>query len=232
MVNFRPLLFYQIMKLEFFQNLKIDVQNWQDTFTAKSYGVNWRSCMPKDMSSHCIQDIECLTNYLQNTYYNSGKITSFVKILKNKINTLEIKNDLEFLMGVRFPDLTIRVFITTLRRAPYSVQNNFFYLSYHQKQNDWEKALSSIYHELMHFLFHWHYWDKCRSYGLDDKQIHILKESLTILLNPILEKKKLSLDKGYQDHQLLRKKILKLWQEKQDFNFVLKKIIQGYFLNN
>jgi len=57
------------------------------------------------------------------------------------------------------------------------------------RENNIKKAASGIYHELMHFLFHQNYWKFCQKERLKENKIHILKESLTILLNEILEKK-------------------------------------------
>jgi len=218
------------MKLKFIQNIKKDVRNWQEAIIAESYGLKWKDYIPDALSIGCIKNEKCITDYLKNKYYNSGEIILYIKALQNKLNTSEIKKDLEFLVGKKFPNKIISVFITTFPRSPYSVANNFFYLRYRSQEKGIEKSITNIYHELMHFLFHWHYWNKCISYGLDDKQIHILKESLTVLLNPILKKRKLPLDKGYKDHQLLRKRIVRFWQEKQDFNFVLERIIEDSFL--
>lgn len=214
------------MKLKFIQNLKRDVQNWQSAITVESYGLKWRDYVPSDLSIDCIQDRKCITDYLKNRYYNSGEIALYIKVLQNKLNALKIKEDLESLVGKKFTNRTINVFITTFPRAPYNIADNFFYLRYRSQKQRAEKAVTNIYHELMHFLFHQYYWDICRKAGLSNERIHTLKESLTVLLNPILKQKKLPLDVGYSAHKELRARLEKLWRKEEDFEKFLEKAIK------
>jgi len=81
----------------------------------------------------------------------------------------------------------------------------------------------------MHFLFHLYYWNKCKKAGLSNVKIHILKESLTVLLNPILEKRKLLLDAGYASHQEIRTRLKKLWRKEKNFDLFLDKAVKLEF---
>ncbi len=217
------------MQLNFIKNLQLDIKNWQKAIMTQSYNVDWKKYIPSDVSIECVKNNECFINYLQNKYYNSGEIDLYVEKLKNKVNALEIQSDLEFLMNRKFADNTrINIFITTFNRLPYDIEGNFFYLYYYSINDGLKKLTVNIYHELMHFLFHWNYWQKCQSAGLKENQIHEIKEALTVLLNPILEKRNLPLDKGYKIHTDLREKIMKFWQQKNDFEFVLEKIIENF----
>lgn len=81
----------------------------------------------------------------------------------------------------------------------------------------------------MHFLFHQNYWDYCKDNGLNDANIHILKESLAVLLNEILEIRGLPLDKGYSAHQELREKIKNYKKDSNDFKKMLTNIIYDTF---
>ena len=214
------------MTLKLIQNIKKDVQNWQSAITMESYGLKWEDYIPSDLSINCIKEEKCITDYLKNKYYNSSEITLYIKALQNKLNILEIKEDLESLVEKKFSNKKINVFITTFPRAPYSTVNNFFYLRYRPQKNGLKKAITNIYHELMHFLFHWYYWDICEKVGLNGKEIHIIKESLTALLNPILKKRGLLLDVGYPAHQKFRIQLKKLWQKEKNFEKFLEKAIK------
>lgn len=219
------------MKLEFIKDIKKDVQNWQNAVEAHGYGVDWVKYIPNDLSIECIKTNDCLINYLKNNYYDTGLIDAYLKKFKKEVDILEIQKDLEFLMNQKFPDeIKIRVFITTFQRCPYNTKEKLFYIQYRAGEN-LKKSITNIYHELMHFLFHWHYWGKCQRVGLKENQIHDIKESFTALLNPILIKRNLSIDKGYKMHQELRNKILKFWQDNNDFEIVLEKIIKEIIKN-
>lgn len=214
------------MKLEFIKNIKKDVQNWQNAVEAQGYGVDWAKYIPNNLSVKCIKTNGCLTKYLKNHYYGAGLIDIYLKKLKKEIDILEIQKDLEFLMNQKFSDkVKISIFITTFQRCPYNIKENFFYIRYRDDEN-FKQSITNIYHELMHFLFHWNYWQKCQYAGLNENQIHNIKESFTALLNPILIKKNFPIDKGYKIHQELRNKILKFWQESNDFEIILERIIK------
>jgi hypothetical protein len=80
----------------------------------------------------------------------------------------------------------------------------------------------------MHFLFHIHYWETCKKAGLSENQIHDIKESFTVLLNPILKRRGLPLDFGYPNHQEFRVSLEKLWNKGENFEIFLKKVLDRY----
>ncbi|MDP3792665.1 MAG: hypothetical protein Q8Q89_02945 [bacterium] len=212
------------MKLKFIEDIEKDAQNWHSSLDAKVYGMDWVKFLPKDISAEKIKDINYLKDYLDKKYYKTGKISEFKTWLGQNVNSAEIQKDLELLMVRKFDDETISVSITVFGRGMYNVPGNFFYINFCHSNP--EKSISRIYHELMHFLFHIYYWDKCKKAGLSEPQIHNLKESLTMLLNPILEKHGLPLDMGYPKHQELRDKLKKLWEEEENFEPFLKKVLK------
>lgn len=214
------------MQLNFIKDIQLDVKNWQNAIKAESYSIDWKKYIPTDLSVDCIQIDKCLTDYLNNYYYNNGLIDAYLKRLKNEVNILEIQNDLEFLVKRKFPNkIGINVLITTFQRCPYNTKDIFFYIRYRANKEAFDKSITNIYHELMHFLFHWNYWQKCQSAGLKENQIHNIKEAFTILLNPILVRKNLPLDKGYEVNFNLRDEIMEFWRQNNDFEFVLNKVI-------
>jgi len=79
-------------------------------------------------------------------------------------------------------------------------------------------------HELMHFIFHKHFWNFCEKRGLSWKQIWDIKESMTILLNiefsSILFEEK---DCGYPEHKKIRTFIKKTWPKRDNFKDFLTK---------
>lgn len=211
------------MNLTTSYNLKKDIQNWQESIEKSNYNVNWIKFLPENISLDCARSNACLENYL-NINYPENKILNFINSLNNLVNAEQIQNDLEDLLNAKFTADDFKIFITTFHRAPYNVERNYFYLIC--RENNAKKAVSGIYHELMHFLFHQNYWGYCESKGLDDEKIHILKESLTILLNKILEKRGLPLDKGYMAHQELREKIKNCQKNSKNFKKLLEEIIK------
>ncbi len=192
------------------------------------YGTDWARFLPKDIVSEKVGNREYLKEYLERKYYATGKIAAFKAWLERHVNAAEIQEDLERLMDKKFGGGTITVFITVFGRGMYDVRGNSFYINYCHRNP--EKSTSRIYHELMHLLFHRYYWEECQRAGLSELQIHDLKESLTVLLNPILEKRGMPMDQGYLKHQELRAKLKQMWEDGQynekGFEPFLKKVLK------
>lgn len=211
------------MQLFFSEDLKRDIWNWQDAIKKESYGMQWRQFLPSSITVEKVADDIFLRNYLENEFYKSGQVNDFKEWLTDHVVADQIEKDLASLMQVQFLFEKITAYITTFRRAPYDVPGNSFFLM--RRTYKREISATSIYHELMHFLFHWHYWNQCRDAGLCDQEIHSFKESLTVLLNPTLEKRGLPLDEGYPMHQEFRKKWTSLYEEYPDFPVFFEKAL-------
>ena len=217
------------MKLQFIEDIGRDIKNWQNSVVANSYGVNWKKFLPKDISVNNVYDNKYLRNYLEEKFYQSGRVSEFKTWIERNINSSYLQKDLEALMGKKIPYRSVKVFITTFHRAPYNIEKGFFYLILRDFNK--EKAITNIYHELMHFLFHIYYWNMCKKANLSDAQVHILKESSTILLNPILKKRRLPIDIGYAKQQKIRAKLKKLRDEEKSFESFLKRAIKLKIFN-
>mgnify|MGYP001608659401 FL=1 len=211
------------MEIKFIKSIERDIQNWQNSVAAKSYGVEWKKFLPEDISIEDVRDSGRLKIYLEKNYYQNGEVSEFINWLENTTKPSEIQKDLTVLMDKKFIN-HVKIFITTFHRAPYNVRENFFYLIWRDANR--KRAITNIYHELMHFLFHIYYWETCRRAGLSETQIHTLKESLTVLLNPTLEKRGLPADNGYPAHQKLRVQLKKLWSGEKNFELFLNKVLQ------
>jgi hypothetical protein len=229
----RPCFWYTMdMQLIFREDINRDITNWQASLVMqKTYeyvGDFKGHYFPKDIPLEKAEDREYLRNYLQEKFYATGKITIFKEWLEANANAEEIQSDLIELMKGKFLAETFLIYITVFGLGNYSSQENRFYVIYRSPERDRKERISAIYHELMHFLFHWHYWDQCLAAGLSDQEIHNLKESLTVLLNPILAKRGLPLDNGYPVHAELRKQWTTLYEENPDFPAFLEKAIPLY----
>lgn len=212
------------MEFKFIEDIDKDAKNWHSSLDAKNYGMDWGKFLPKDIPAEKARDLEYLKNYLDIKYYKTGKISEFKIWMEQNIHPAEIQKDLELLMDRKFGDKVISVFVTVFGRGMYNVPENYFYINFCHSNP--EKTISRFYHELMHFLFHIYYWDECKKAGLSEQQTHDLKESLTVLLNPILEKRGYPLDVGYPSHQELRAKLQKLWEGEKSFEPFLKKVLE------
>lgn len=197
------------MTLDFIDDIDADIKNWQRSVTAKSHGVDWKKFLPDDITVEEVDDGEYLKGYLNDRYYDSGKVAEFKGWLEANVKADLIEEDLRAITGGTFLGKGFKVYITTFHRAPYDLKERSFHVILKEKK---EYSITNIYHELMHFIFYELYWKKCMDSGLNEKKTDDFKEALTVILNPTLAKRGLPLDKGYLVHQELRTKLLDLWE--------------------
>ncbi len=219
------------MKFEFIENIERDMENWRKSVLSTGHGVMWKEFLPKDFLIEQIGDDNYLKNYLEKNFYTSDEVSNFKDWLENNTDASQIQKDLEILMDKKAPFEKVKIFITTFHRAPYNFNDGFFYLIY-RNPNNRKRAITNIYHELMHLFFHKYYWEICEKAGLNYKKTDFIKEASTVFLNPILEKRELPLDKGYPIHQKTREKMAEIWQSNQNFSFVLEEIIKDICFNH
>lgn len=220
------------MKFVFYDDIDRDVANWQRSLGMQDnydYVGDFKGkYFPKDIPIEKAKDKEYLRNYLAEKFYSNDKVVIFKEWLEMNVNVSEIHADLETLMKQKFLVEDFSVYITVFGLGNYSTKENLFYVIYRSPERDRKERISAIYHELMHFLFHWHYWEECKAAGLSEQEIHNLKESLTVLLNPILEKRGLPPDGGYPVHEELRKQWTSLYEKNPDFPAFLENAIPLY----
>ena len=119
---------------------------------------------------------------------------------------------------------------TLMSSCPYDPDYNWFMIAV---KNPTPKQLTNICHEIFHLQFIHYYQNYCLNQGLTEKQFQALKESLTFLLNePVFEKFYLAPDKGYPNHQELRKKLKKVWQKEKNFRKFLDKAIEKFLASH
>jgi hypothetical protein len=98
--------------------------------------------------------------------------------------------------------------------------DNMFYVSVPR-----DSVRKTVLHELWHF-YTWHKFGTGEQERIGFKKYNDTKEALTVLLN--IECKHLlpegAEDTGYSQHQELRKKILKLWEQNPNIDFIWKEL--------
>lgn len=125
------------------------------------------------------------------------------------------KTRAESIFGIQIPKGT-KAYLTTNSHLPYSINENWFYTQISSTPNSRVSM-----HELWHF-YTWYKFGITDLKELGEQKYGDIKEALTVLLNPEganLLPEGLH-DNGYPQHKELRERILELWKEKQDIEFV------------
>lgn len=127
----------------------------------------------------------------------------------------EFEKIAERIFGVSLEN-EVTVYLTINNRCPYSVEENWFFVSISQ-----DSPIKIIMHELWHF-YTWHGLGITEEEKIGVEKYNDLKEALTVLLN--VECKQLLPegveDRGYPQHAELREKILEFWKEKPNIDYV------------
>lgn len=127
----------------------------------------------------------------------------------------EFKTRAESIFNIQIPEGT-KSYLTINNRLPYNIQENYFYTRLSSNPDT-----STPMHELWHF-YTWYKFGITDLKELGAQKYGDIKEALTVLLNTEganLLPKGLR-DNGYPQHKELRDKIIELWKEKQDIEFV------------
>lgn len=223
----------QLPKITFKFDKEKDLWNIWDTCNTKrlNYGKNWdnavtpnilKICKGKKLSA-CKKDLEKIMGYIHGSNV-PAIVANSMSLAWEKI-AKEYFRELEKLMGSKFPTKNITAYLTTPNRCPYDPDSNppsFFVNIF------WciPSILETIGHELMHIQFHKSkYWKICEK-ELGFQKTHDLKEALTILLNDKLFDLWITPDRGYPNHQELRKYISKEWQKEKDFDKLINNSIK------
>jgi len=115
-------------------------------------------------------------------------------------------------------------FFTTFFRCPHSEKDGWFMINF---WSSLPEQITTIAHEILHLQFLNQYRPTLEASGLNEKQIQDLKEALTFLLN---EKEFFGIlikpDKGYQEHEILRKKLKDIWDNSRIFHRFLPEAIK------
>ena len=150
---------------------------------------------------------------------NNIQPETFITMCEKSFNRIatDFQSVAEKVFGVCL-DRNITVYLTINNRCPYNLEEGTFFVSMSK-----DNPLLTMMHELWHF-YTWERFGQESVAQLGSKKYNDLKESLTVLLNTecrhLLSEGE---DKGYPQHQDLRAKILELWKQKNDIEYVWSK---------
>lgn len=211
------------MILTFKYNLEEDIRNF--FIGSKSLGHNMRPSKKhllyqeqygEELTEENLKKF--INNYIKENNINiESKIKEFQDSW-DKVND-EFLQRCEKIFKINLPCEKIDAYLTVNDRCGYSIVDNLFFVSVGTNQS---KRIA------MHELFHFYTWyaigKELKDKNIGKQKYYDIKESLTEILN--LEFKDLMEceDKGYTEHQELRKKIKEYWLEYKDIRKVVEKI--------
>lgn len=132
---------------------------------------------------------------------------------------LEFQNKMTLFFNRALSDKVITVYLTTNDRCLYSVEKNCFFVTATTKS---PKRI--IMHELVHFYTTYAFEKELLS--MKDKKIaYAIKESLTEILNLEFSHLLDEEEKGYPQHQEMRRLIRSEWQKEKNIEKVFKKLL-------
>ncbi len=155
-------------------------------------------------------------------YFVENKIDVSARIEEYKTESQEIMSNFqktaEKVFGIKIPEGT-KAYLTISTRCPYNIEENWFYATIASP----DRVISISMHELWHFYTWYKFGKKQYETGeVDNQKYGDIKEALTVLLNseclnllPQGER-----DHGYPQHKQLRERIVELWKQNPDIEFV------------
>lgn len=227
--------------LNFKYNLEKDAWNWVRTAKDKDvFGLDWKKevvPIPPHLLEKLVKESQAQGKKLAQDWIQNNKNFSYKKeLIEKEIEALSLAwaekekifiERLEKITGKPFKRRRFAGYFTTLFICPYDYEEAWFMVS---MWHSLPRQIGTICHELLHFHFIDHYRELLLRKGLSEKNFEDLKESLTFLLNVEFTDICLVEEEGYPDHQNLRKRLELLWKEKQDFNWLIEKTVEEFFL--
>lgn len=92
------------------------------------------------------------------------------------------------------------------------------YISISATRDTEKKVITTLIHELSHFMFRKYFVDFCYSIGCSKKDIEEIKEIVTIINNDVFDKIE---DRGYEVHDFYREKAQKAWKDGFDMEQII-----------
>jgi len=165
------------------------------------------------------------TKFFIEKFISDNNITTKEIVEKYQKNWDCISNEFQIIAEKIFGislDKDIKAFLTINDRCPYNIKEGSFFVT---MPNDLYLRKIAM-HELWHF-YTWYKFGITWEEKIGKEKYNGIKESLTILLN--VECKDLLpegiIDKGYIQHEELRKKIISLWKETKDIDKVWNELV-------
>lgn len=162
---------------------------------------------------------------IEGIYKKKDKLNILIDDLNNE--WVKLENDfikkLEEVHKNSFPFTSVKGVLSSAGRFGYRVNENWFATDMFGNKF---RAIDTATHELMHFMFHKYYWQKCKEKGLAENLIWDIKEAFTVLLNLEFDEFRFQADNGYAPHAKLREIIKKSWEKDKDFDKTLESVTE------
>jgi hypothetical protein len=210
-------------KVKFVFNKEKDLFNIWETASAKSYGYDFSSRMPKELVSFCRENSykksKSFIKKFFSVIYSSGFIEIHTKSLNNSWKKIEKEyfKRLKNITGKPFMIKKINAYITIAPRCPYDVSDKSFFVNFFANI---PMNLQTAGHEIMHLHFHENYFKDIEK-QIGNEKTHDLKEALTVLLNIEFKDLWYIPDNGYDSHKKLREFIVQEWKKGKNFDKLL-----------
>jgi hypothetical protein len=211
-------------------NIKEDIWNWLDACSKISHGIDWKQQIKPDLRHKIISSSPSeaelfLKSYIKNIYEENNS-KSLVDELQRDFSAIEDRlfNRMEKVTGHPIYRNNFTCFITTFPRFPYNYQKGYVWLSYKRPFNF---QLSIFVHELLHFQYFAYYGESI--WNDLGEQAHLeIKEAMTVIIDQEFKEFEVEDDDCYPIYSDLRKKFLELWNESNNMDDFIDRIIYYY----
>lgn len=210
------------------KSIKRDARNWWEANNRISYGHDFSKNCPveikkrvkgkkwEDVKQYLIKKIT--KKYFSQKEFNFLKKKFLPYLVSKEKKIIRILNNIH---GRKFPVSFVNIYYTSIKRCPYGMEKEGFWIQLNGGGRDKDLMSSIIIHELMHLYFNRYYRHFCLENGLNREQTEDIKEAFTVVMNEEFKDLFNQKDKGYDIHKKLRTYILKQWKKSKDFKKTL-----------
>ncbi len=201
---------------------KMDAINWYHALTKTTYRSNWKHLIPENIAKNVAsmakdEAIEYLTDYLTAKHQEtSSEINNYIKYVRHKFkeNFKLACSQLEQITDHPLYKDNFKIYITTIKRAPYDYETGSIWLPIRANPID------IFMHETLHFQFIHYYRNNPNSKvsRLSEKDFDWLKEAQTVILDQDLVPPMDKPDRGHPIHKEFRHQLHQFWQKNHDFD--------------
>jgi len=207
-------------------DLNRDMWNWWDACNRKSHGVDWKMRIEPKLRNKIVgknqkEVYKFLKPYLTTIYRENQYFKDHIDRTQSGFDSKqdEIFKTMEQITKHPICHKEIICFLTTFPRFPYNFGKGYIWLS---SKKPFDYQVSIFIHELLHFQFMAYYGERVWN-EIGEEKYQCLKEGMTIILNDEFADLTKEKDEGYLIYRDFSQKLLRLWREKRDFDFLIEK---------